>query len=437
MFSFLSTNILTRAFWGDEAWSALISSLPIVDLITTTASDFHPPLYYLILHFWINLVGSGEVAIRLVSLFFWSVSGLTTYFLSRCLGMSKLWALLSAMFVLFNPFIFVYAFEARNYTLFIFLSLLSMWQFQKILNGQGKAIVYLTLSVLGLYTHYYMFFIVGGQFLLVVLTRRDLWKKFLLLGVGFFVGYLPWLPFFFSQTKSVVGGYWIAPVTYEAIRDTAKVLIRGEQYTRFANELPLYFSYFLIIAAVKAFFTHKLLSKTTLLLILWFGVPFFTPVLLSQIRPIFFYRYLVIAAVPIMILALWWSSEVGKTKTVSKFFLALSLIFLAVFLYTDFVAFKNRSEENFRPLLKAIKSQPNDSPIFTTLPSFAEVVYYNNNYYGKPLEVRVIPKGLAQASGKALLDTYIKKGYVTLAEPPINDSYWLLEPGPKSIFITN
>src|SRR3989304_1338617 len=54
MFS-LTQNYLTRGFWGDEAWTSLISQLPYLDMLKTTAADFHPPGYYSLIEFLVKL----------------------------------------------------------------------------------------------------------------------------------------------------------------------------------------------------------------------------------------------------------------------------------------------------------------------------------------------------------------------------------------------
>src|SRR5512135_1936698 len=56
-----------QSFWNDEGTSARVAerSLP---LITAAAiGDIHPPLYYYALHFWRQLFGPGEFALRSLS----------------------------------------------------------------------------------------------------------------------------------------------------------------------------------------------------------------------------------------------------------------------------------------------------------------------------------------------------------------------------------
>src|SRR5713226_5012036 len=73
-----TTSILLLAavprFWGlgresawiDEAYSLVLAKHSVAEIIRGTAADQHPPLYYLLLHFWLML-GSSVGFARLLS----------------------------------------------------------------------------------------------------------------------------------------------------------------------------------------------------------------------------------------------------------------------------------------------------------------------------------------------------------------------------------
>ncbi len=435
MGNFFVNNALTRAFWGDEAWTALISALPLPDLVKTTAADFHPPLYYTLVHFWMQAFGNSEVSLRLISLLFWLLAGIAACFFARSLNLSRTFRLRFAYFVWFNPFLFLYAFEARNYTLFVFLSVCSMWFFYLLLRSPRPIFLtgYLLFTLAGLYTHYFMFFLLAAQYLFVVLFRRDLFKHFLLLAVCFLLLYLPWLPFFFSQVKSVAGGYWIAPLTPNTVWGTVETLIRGEYTSAFSAGLLLFFGVYLLLAVRTAWQNKSLKTPETALFLIWFCIPFLLPILVSFYRPLFFYRYLIFTAVPVMLLPLFWLASATKRPATPGALLIpalFPLLLLAAYLYIDWLTLSRNTRQLFKPVLAEIHAQarPGDV-IYTVLPSFAEVVYYNQ-YDGAPLPVKVLPRGLQQASGKALLDTYVRNNYLTLEDLPPFGRYWYLEPGP-------
>ena len=52
----------------DEAFSARVANLGVADLVrSATSEDPNPPLYYVLLHAWIDVFGDSEVALRSLS----------------------------------------------------------------------------------------------------------------------------------------------------------------------------------------------------------------------------------------------------------------------------------------------------------------------------------------------------------------------------------
>ena len=59
--------VTTSALWLDEALSVNIATLPLGDIGEALRHDGHPPLYYLLLHVWTEVFGTGDVAVRSLS----------------------------------------------------------------------------------------------------------------------------------------------------------------------------------------------------------------------------------------------------------------------------------------------------------------------------------------------------------------------------------
>ncbi len=55
------------ALWLDEALTVDRSSLPVRDIATSLKQDGAPPLYYYLLHYWMDLFGQSDLAIRSLS----------------------------------------------------------------------------------------------------------------------------------------------------------------------------------------------------------------------------------------------------------------------------------------------------------------------------------------------------------------------------------
>lgn len=72
---FTKTPLLffAQSFWRDEAFTYFLAKENVFKITSLTAKDFNPPLYYLIIHFWMKIFGTSEITLRLFSLiFFWA-----------------------------------------------------------------------------------------------------------------------------------------------------------------------------------------------------------------------------------------------------------------------------------------------------------------------------------------------------------------------------
>ena len=125
------------SLWLDEALTVNIAQLPVGDLVGWLRHDGHPPLYYLLLHVWTDIFGTGDVAVRALS----GVFGLLTLPLAwiagrrrggRCSGGSRV------TFVALSPFAVRYSDEARMYSMVMFLAFAGYLLLDDVLR-QGRA----------------------------------------------------------------------------------------------------------------------------------------------------------------------------------------------------------------------------------------------------------------------------------------------------------
>src|SRR3954468_10132160 len=66
----LRTRELGIGFWIDEGLSVGISDRPLGAIPHALREDGSPPLYYMLLHFWLGLGGRSESGVRALSLAF-------------------------------------------------------------------------------------------------------------------------------------------------------------------------------------------------------------------------------------------------------------------------------------------------------------------------------------------------------------------------------
>lgn len=460
---FLPQNYLTRGFWGDEAWTSLISQLPYLQMLKTTAADFHPPAYYSVVELVYKFLPPTEIVTRSISIFFYlltlflvyklasSTSGESSSATPEVIKKKRFFGAVSTLVVAVNPILFTYAFEARNYTMFAFAAVGSIYFLVKLseklnakltpgvnivapLHTPGVlpwAIGFVMFSTLGIYTHYYMFFTLAAQGLyLLLFDRKIFWRIFLLfLIVG--VLYLPWVPFLASQVTSVGQNYWIGTIDKRTHFEAFLRILGGEQSNVFRPWL-FGLSAVLLTVGVIQHALRKHFEKPYLLIWLWATVPFVLASLPGlkidgfslPFRPIFFWRYLINASVPLAMVMVHSSQKLRQ-----PLFAAIVAVVIVLSAIIDILSF-GRYPYTFRQVYqeKVLPQISNDDKLVTVLPSFAEVYYYRSRF-GLDNELLVLPEGIVTFSGKSLLDAYVANGVVMIGERPAG-RYFEMRPGP-------
>jgi hypothetical protein len=209
--------------WLDEALSVNISRLPVGDLLEALRHDGHPPLYYLLLHYWMEVVGDGDVAVRALSGIL-AVASLPLVWVAgrRLAGREGArWALVVAAL---SPYWVRYATETRMYALVMLLVLAGYLLILDALERPtwrrlaGVAVV----SGLLLLSHYWAFYLLAGVGVVLVLRawRRPRARGATVRVLGAVAAggllFLPWLGGFLYQTAHT-GTPWGAPFRPTAI----------------------------------------------------------------------------------------------------------------------------------------------------------------------------------------------------------------------------
>jgi mannosyltransferase len=230
---FLRTNSLGESLWMDEGLSIGIASQPLFDIPGVLRMDGSPPLYYMLLSVWMDVVGNGpaetqglSVAIALVSIpgglwAGWSLFG-------RRAG------LICATLCAVNPFLTAYAQETRMYSMMLVLSLLATAAFLHVFAfGRRRYLpLFFGLLALMLYTHNWGLFLAAGMTCALVPcwyvseNRHSFWRDALIGFGGAGLLYLPWLPTLLHQIQHT-GAPWLNPPNFGAPIQITRSLLGG------------------------------------------------------------------------------------------------------------------------------------------------------------------------------------------------------------------
>ena len=155
----LALRLLRLTFqplWWDEGWSLYFATADLPTMLRLTAVDIHPPFYYLLLHLWIGLFGSGDVAVRLLSVLVGTATIPLLYLTGRRL-LGEKGGVLAAFLLALSPFHIYYSQEVRMYGL---VTLLGVAAFYFALTWIGDVrdwplVGYVLAATAALYTQYY------------------------------------------------------------------------------------------------------------------------------------------------------------------------------------------------------------------------------------------------------------------------------------------
>jgi len=205
-------NLTEGGLWLDEIWSMQISasSGSVGAIVAACIADTHPPLFDILLHYWLVLVGDTDLGGRSFGLL-WGIAGmaLTWYYALRISGNRGV-AFVALAILSFNYFHIYYSNEVRFYSFIYLLSLVITAHLYLYLKASRKLHLIISSVVLValLYTHYYGVFIMAALatavFLLTVFSKippRLFWN-YVLASVLVTVAFAPWIPVLLSGTAS-------------------------------------------------------------------------------------------------------------------------------------------------------------------------------------------------------------------------------------------
>jgi uncharacterized membrane protein len=190
-----------QPLWWDEGWSLYFATTDVPTMLGLTAVDIHPPLYYLLLHLWLRLFGSGVVGVRLLSVLIGTATVPLLYVTGRR-SLGHVGGLIAAFLLTISPFHVYYSQEVRMYGLVTLLGLAASyfalrWDADR--WGVVDWIGYVLGATAALYTQYYAGFLLLALNLVVLvrwLRARHPWQglvSWIGAQVAVILLYLPWL----------------------------------------------------------------------------------------------------------------------------------------------------------------------------------------------------------------------------------------------------
>lgn len=390
----------------DEVYSVKLAQMSFSEIIAQTSRDFHPPLYYFLLHIWSAVFGYGETAVRTLSVVLGTLSIWAVYSLARYIFDEKTGLIAAALLALSHMNILASQ-DARMYSLLVFLSVLSMHLLLRILNSYSKGIwvLYIVVNILLLHTHVYSFFILGAEvfyfFSLAFYSKRKFQENLLPFVSSYSIIIFLFVPWFFVFYKQFILAQKILWIPRATLLELAETLVEFSGSLGLSVlMLPLLFmSVILVSRVLKVNALGKFAGSfedtefrisfsginEVYFLFIWLSLPVLLPFLLSQfLSPIFMAKYTIASSPAFLIL-----SAKGLSNISSRI-MKISLIFLisglSVFNWANDLTTTNK--ETWREAVQYLDNQTKEGDVIVFSSGDCRYMY---EYYSKKTDIPLYP----------------------------------------------
>ncbi|MCP4212642.1 MAG: hypothetical protein GY764_14375 [Halieaceae bacterium] len=296
-----------QSFWADEGNSVALAGRDIGAIVAASAADIHPPAYYLLLRGWGQITGLDEVGARSFSALVGILLVWVIYLLGKRLR-NPMTALIAAALAAINPFLVYYSQEARMYELLALCAAatafaLLLWIMPQRRKGSA-AIVFVTFSILGLYTHYafpihlatlsliWLIWLMQERRALPVMPEVVRWGG---INVLVLVLFTPWIAVALRQLTT-----WPSPVASlnaaAALQETVRLMLCGPVACDITSGWYLLSALLTLALAAIAIIPRWPMRKSWLesaLPLVWLVFPLAAMVLFGIFSPVFF-KFLII-----------------------------------------------------------------------------------------------------------------------------------------------
>lgn len=292
---------------GDEPFSVYHAQMDVESIIRLLSSGNNPPLFEVLLHFWINVFGISEISVRMPSLLFSSVT-VVYLFLMAATYLDRKSAIAVALIFIFSNYHIGLTHEARVYSLLGMLTVISINTYLTIvtsaingksLDGYGHFFALGIINSLAIYAHYFGFIIIiiQGCFALINFRVLKQYHRGILVTIAtLLVAYAPNVSVVFQRFSESSSGTWIpAPTGLDSLYFMFVSMCNAPVTAVFIIMLIMASGCWRIRLKSRAELTQK--SMFNIFISSWFVVVFFGMFLVSFKTPVFFDRYLMVATV--------------------------------------------------------------------------------------------------------------------------------------------
>lgn len=365
--------------------------MDVPSIIRLLSTGNNPPLFEIVLHYWIKIFGISPLSVRIPSLIFSSIAVGLLYIIGSGIFNRRIGIYASLIFI-FSNFQIALTHEARVYELLGMLACLSMYLYLKILsltesmemnepNSKNPLMQVICLSVINtllIYSHYFGLFVILVQVLFLILNWgifKKRWKLFLLGWAITLILYIPNIIVVLTRFTESAKGTWISKPS--GIQDAYNML-------RIFSNAPIVATIIIVIFAIRGiqFYQNKAKNKFATpgsFVGFWFVFIFSLMFVVSFWIPMFYARYLTVCNIGFV---LFTAISIDKVFSKPKFSYIIPVVICSLFIST--VQLSEKDKLPIKSIIEKIKANQTQETVVYFCPDWFDInfaLYYNIQYF--------------------------------------------------------
>lgn len=379
----------------DEPFSVSQAGNSVREIISNLRKGNNPPLYEILLHYWILLFGNSVFSVRFLSVLSGSLLSIVWYHIIKQ-KTNTVFGLIGFVLILFSNANTAFSHEARVYEIWALITSLSFFFADKWLNAKESSkylVVFVLSTSILLYLHYLSLFILLSLFIYLLSSGLNI--RYLI--IAFCLIFLLDIPVFIILFDRFTSG--AASELWTQIPSVKHLY--GNLNPFFNHPLAAYLLYItLVLVLVLIYIRYNSLFisliKSLSPFILAFTVPYTLQFLISFKIPVFIPRYTYIYQGIFIYTILFM---VSAFRVVDKRFIYLFYPAFAIFLgYTEISADNGRRPDEVAELTRRFEAKYKENGIVCISPEWYKLefsYYYDSDIFeGKNLSLNLNEKNV-------------------------------------------
>ncbi len=337
-----------KGMWLDETFSVWLANHSVGDMLQWIVKiDQHPPLYYLLLHYWITLKGDTPYYARLLSALFGAGTIPVIYLIGKRMS-GVVMGLAAAVLLAFSPFNIRFAQETRMYTLLTFNATVAIYALVRLLTDSRSArpigsqfreylhawmhrlpiqtietdlawVAFIVFSAATMLSHNtaVLFPLATNVFVLGLMLFQthtgvgikksgslpafqapSFWN-WVKAQIGIFLLWSPWIFAFINQVSRVYQEFWLPEPGWDTVIQTLGSFLNDTTLDLSSQVQIIWILYALVLCLGVLHYREKI--SQFLFLAVLFAIPFLGELIVSIRRPIFYDRTLIWTMIPLFL----------------------------------------------------------------------------------------------------------------------------------------